>query len=458
MFTIVLGIVFPFCGLVLAQDFDFASLAQPQTQRERLKIRVPAPITSPPEQWEQPEPASEQPIGALLLKTGHMYLGEAVLDKNIYHVIGAKGKPKIPAYKVEYAGTDCYDIYQYKRSKPETASYDGTLSLAKWCVVNNLYDEAIEEFQNCKSYATYPQDIKLLDKEITVTEEMKRNVQRRANAENAVVEKIIDVSANTSEDSFDLRSWRLAVNPVVLEKFQKDVQPQLLRRCGAADCHGSNSSQEFRLTPLLQKYSTSEATLRNLSATFDQLDFREPAASPLLTYPQRDHGGVKAIYARQTKSQQTPIFQWVQLIPNAMPDFVDKYLAQKREAGQTEYATVQAGYSGSGPTQTPRKPLEYAPIEQVSYEPGLPVSTDFSFFGPNRPVQQRVELTPNSNSFRSQPKRPVAPETANPVPTGEPVSRGVPANADPRQFRMPTQLSSKDPFDPNLFNQKYHER
>ena len=467
--TPILFIAFSICGVAVADDFDFSLLSQPQPQ-DRLKVQAPVPVVQPPEQWE-PSPQEtipEKPIGALLLKTDYMYLGEAILDKNVYHVIGAKGKPKIPAYKVEYAGTDRHDIYQYKRNKPETASYNGTYSLAKWCMNNGMYDEAIAEFQNCKAYAQYPQVLKQLDKDILIAEDMKRNAQKRAGAENAVVEMITNrVLVDRPEDSFDLKSWRLAVDAAVLERFKKDVEPQLLRRCGAADCHGSNSEQEFRLTQPLQRYSISEATFRNLKATFDQIDFQQPANSPLLIYPQRDHGGAKAIYSRQTKSQQIPVFQWVQLVPNAMPDFVEKYLAQKREAEQAEYPSmVQAGYSGSVtravPTQSPTNLLEYGLIEQVTYTPSMPVPTGFSFFGPNHTPEQRVELMSNSNSFRSLPKRPTALALEDSTEhrqerTPAPLPTTIPANADPRQYRMPTQIQSKDPFDPNLFNQRYHE-
>ena len=461
LFTGVLAIVFSFCSIIIAEDFDFSLLALPQ---ERLKTQVvPIPVTKPPQQWEPPtqEITSEKPIGALLLKTGFMYLGEAILvDKNVYHVIGARGKPKIPAYKVEYAGVDRHDIYQYKRSRPETASYSGAYALAKWCMANGMHDEAIAEFQNCKSYAQYPQMIKQLDKEILAAEDVKRNAQRRAIAENAVVEMITNrVPADTSEESFDLRTWRLAVDPAVLEKFSKDVQPQLLRRCAAADCHGSNSVQEFRLTQPLQKYSTAEATLRNLKAAFDQIDFQQPANSPLLIYPQKDHGGTKAIYTRSTRNQLTPIFQWVQLVPNTMPDFVEKYLTQKQEA---EYATIQSGYSrNASQVIAAQPPSNYGPIEQVGYEFSRPVATNFPFFEPDQPVEQRVELIPNSNSFRLQPRRPA-------VLTGEglgelleisaPQPAFIPANTDSRQYHIPTQVQAKDPFDPSLFNQKYHEK
>ena len=446
LFTIILGIVFSFSGFAAAQDFGFDLLSQPQMQTPGERLKVQSPPVSYSEtatQWEM----NEKPIGALLLKTGQLYIGEAILEKNIYHVVGAVGKPKVSAHKVEYAGTDRNDIYQYKRNKPDTASREGTYSLAKWCVSNKMYDEAIVEFQNCKSYVSYPQEIKLLDREISAVEEIKRNALKRAGAENAVIETIRDhASANTLDDSFDLKSWRTAVDPMVLEKFKKDVQPQLLRHCGATDCHGSNSEQEFRLTQLRQKYSTAETTLRNLKATFDQLDFRQPASSPLLTYPQKDHGGAKAIYVRQTKSQLTPIYQWTQLIPNTMPDFVDKYLAQKREAEQGEYS----------PIRSHPKPLEYRPIEQVSYEQSLPATSGFSFFGKDHSVEQRVELTPSTNGFHLQPKPQQLPAVTDAVETDEPLV--IPAKTDPRQYRKPMPIQAKDPFDPNLFNQRYHER
>jgi len=418
LFTITLSIIFLLSDLVIAQDFDFSLLSQEQipkiqVQREQIKVNPP-PILQQPEQVEM----GEKPIGAILLKTGYLYLGEAILENTVYHVVGARGKPKIPASKVEYAGTDRHDIYHYKRSLPEVDSSKGRFALAKWCVGNQMFDEAIAEFQNCKSYISYPQQMKELDKEVSIVQDMKRSAQRRAIAEHAIVETISSrVPTEMEEDSFDLRSWRTAIDPAVMERFKKDVQPQLLRRCGATDCHGSNSTQEFRLTQLKQKYSDAETTLRNLQAAFDQLDFQQPANSPLLTYPQKEHGGAKAIYTRQTKSQLTPIHQWVQLVPNTMPDFVEKYLAQKRQEEQAEYASI--------PTQAASRPLSYGPIEQVAHE-------------------QRVtfEQSPQVSS----------PSTGSIVPSFNKEPTGPPN----RQIRTPPQIQPKDPFDPNLFNQKYH--
>ncbi len=412
--------------MTTAQETDYGFFAQPQNRSEKSK---PIAATIPTFPQESSPVVNDKPIGALLLKTGYMVVGEATLENNVYNVTGAKGKPRIPAYKVEYAGEDRFDIYRHKRDKPETASYDGTFALAKWCSVNAMYDEAITEFQNCKSYVSYLPQIKLLDKEIATVEQMKINAEKRLNAELAVVGSVASTEhggVETQDDSFDYRSWGLVVEPKVLEKFKKDVQPQLLKRCAAADCHGSNSPQEFRLNVPLQKYSTAEATMRNLKATFDQLDFQQPTASPLFVNPQKEHGGTKAIYTRQTKSQLTPIFQWAQLVPNTMPDFVDKYLAQKQEkTSAPKPAMVQAKYSEV------RQPLEYDPIEQASHEQPTVVNTDFSFFNRDKPVEQKIELAPNENRFRT--------------PIAAPVKIDAP--------RKPVQ--AKDPFDPSLFNEKY---
>ena len=460
--TILFSVFFLSTGVLAAQDIGFDLLALPQTQAERLKP-IPRPVPQSETVLEtaiaNPD-AQEKPIGAILLKTGYMIIGEATLEKNVYNVFGAKGKPKIPAYKVEYAGTDRSDIYRYKRTLPSAASYDGIYALAKWCVVNAMYEEAIAEFQNCKSYISYPQMLKTLDKEIVAVEQIMINVQKRENAANVVVESIQDgLNENASEEHFDYKSWGLVVAPTVLEKFKKEVQPQLLRRCGATDCHGSNSKQEFRLTAPLQKYSTAEATLRNLKATFDQIDFQEPSASPLFVYPQRNHGGAKPIYTRQTKNQLTPIYNWAQLIPNTMPDFVDKYIEQKVQKNKPIRTSDENAVITQAALTTQTKPLNYAPIEQISHEQAAPATTNFSFFGQNRPVEQKVELVPNENGFRSNPNRQaIQMEKAAPqVPASTAPTTMVLPNVNLRQSRMPTQTQAKDPFDPTLFNRKYHE-
>ena len=458
------GVFFLFSGVLAAQEIGYDLLALPQanSQAERVKAAArPEPKTEAVPEFNGITPdVQERPIGALLLKTGSMIIGEATLEKNVYNVFGAKGKPKIPAYKVEFAGKDRHDVYLYKRDQSGTASYDSIFALAKWCVVNAMYDEAIAEFQNCKPYAAYPQIVKSLDKEIAAVEQIKINVQKRENAASAVVESIRDDSnENVTEDDFDYKSWGLVVAPTVLEKFKKDVQPQLIRRCGAADCHGSNSRQEFRLAPR-QKYSTAETTLRNLKATFDHLDFQEPSASPLFAYPQRDHGGVKPIYTRQTRNQLTPLYNWAQLIPNTMPDVVDKYLAQKEMKNKPVRTLNENATITQAVQNTQIASPNTAPIEQVSHDQPIPATTGFSFFNQNQPIEQKVELVPSGNGFRSNPNRqPVQTPKAAPqasAVTPQTVTPDLP-NVNPRQTKMPTQTIAKDPFDPTLFNQKYHE-
>ena len=90
------------------------------------------------------------------------------------------------------------------------------------------------------------------------------------------------------------RSWnrRCAIcRKGSVEKFGAIVQPILLNRCAANQCHGPNAKSEFRLLrPPPGQIVSRRFTQRNLYAALQYVDRANPEASPLVVLPQQRHG------------------------------------------------------------------------------------------------------------------------------------------------------------------------
>jgi hypothetical protein len=76
-----------------------------------------------------------------------------------------------------------------------------------------------------------------------------------------------------------------------VEAFTTSVQPLLVNHCGGSGCHGQGASSEFRLIRVpTSKGPTRRLTLRNLHAAWQWVDQKDPEKSPLLTVPIKPHG------------------------------------------------------------------------------------------------------------------------------------------------------------------------
>jgi len=106
-----------------------------------------------------------------------------------------------------------------------------------------------------------------------------------------------------------------------VEKFGAVVQPILLNRCGANQCHGPNAKSEFKLLKPPQGQIVSRRfTQRNLYSSLKYLDASNPEASPLVMMPQQRHGGaLSAVFDKQTAPQLAELVAWAKLATAAPP-------------------------------------------------------------------------------------------------------------------------------------------
>ena len=422
-------------NLAVSQEFSFDQLAVPGD----LTTQAATGTTMP---GMNDNVAKE--IGAILFKNGYLIEGKITLNKNLFIVEG-KYKTTIPTYKIEYAGIDRFDVYRYMRSRPSSDSYEGAAALGRWCMSHSMPDQAITEFERTKTYTNYPHVAKTIDKEIAVAMQLKRKMEQTPELPEPQTSTVSTRNVKDAGTSPDTDLLYAIVTPPVLEKFRKDVQPYFVNRCAAVDCHGTNSSQEFKLVTPMREYSSAEATKRNLKAVFDQLDFDDIPASPIIRMPLKEHGGAKKLYTQQSKKQFEAVYQWAQMIPNVMPDYVAE-IGKRRQIGsestvvsQTSHVPVmresplgamkQAGFNEPKPSQSPTKMVSNSQITQTSHESDISMyenEAPQAFLGESTVGEQKIELHDNVPGF---------------------------------QFDGEKKKEQKitDPFDPKAFNERYHK-
>ncbi len=460
-----------------SQGIGFDQLAAPMVGTKSLENRPPR-LLGPPSPLPLPKgetsnsadsanpeaDSDEKPIGALLLKTGFLIEGKAKLEQNLYQVQGKYGRVSVSAHQVEYAGTDIKDVFRYQREKTASSTYDGAYALAKWAAANGLNDEAIAEFERCKTLAAFPPMVKAIDNEIETVrkkEKISRELPRISVGESIP-------SENEEADSFDYDAWCRSLPSGVFEKFKKDVQPFLVSRCATTDCHHSGSSREFKLLNPQRHHSNTAATARNLKAVLEKLDFEQPASGLLITVPMREHGGTKPLYTKQTKNQFGTVYQWALLVSNTMPDYVKTENRPVEEADSLIVPTENRDALRESPLL--RSGGKESPILQVSHREELPVekktspknlpkescepeeASEFSFFSEPLKKPQKINLPQDQPSFD------FGENTASPIPTEKSGTEQTEPRSEAERVLERARLLPKhepiDPFDPAIFNRQ----
>jgi hypothetical protein len=208
----------------------------------------------------------------------------------------------------------------------------------------------------------------------------------------------------------DLDRMIRGMPPKVVETFANSIQPLLLNNCTTAGCHGAQSDAKFRLLRLPPgRVPSRRLTQRNLNATLEFIDHRNPDESPLLTVPAQPHGkAMVAVFTGQNDqvSQYKALRAWVyQVTRHETP-------AVAPEAGEPA--------ASSSPFPTPEPPR----LESTPKEPPLK----------NAPRLNRTEA-----SRRNAARAAAEPRDASP----------------PKRGASPPQAAPADPFDASAFNRRY---
>ena len=237
------------------------------------------------------------PPGVLVLKGGRVVTGEIARVGGGFEVAGGAGKIIIPAAEVAVAGRDLIDAYGRLRVYvPRTA--DGHVGLARWCMANQLLDEAQKELGTALAFEPH-------HAEARATAGLLDEIRHPGRTNTTVSETPTPVGATATLGDLP---------PELAREFVSTIQPILVNRCGNAGCHAARAERPFTVQYVSAASSGfRSSTQANFDAVRAQLRAGDPAASPLLGVPSRpDHAGGRNVFAGPTGERlRETLTNWV---------------------------------------------------------------------------------------------------------------------------------------------------
>jgi hypothetical protein len=326
--------------------------------------------------------------GVLVLRNGQVLDGDVTRAGDHYIVTKGVGSELwIKADEVEAFCGSLGEAYEFKVRHLSGLSAKAHIELAQWCLRHGLFEKCSVQLDAAAQMEPSNTQIKDLRTRLALATES-------APPPTAPKSTAIFVSADELEKTIR----ELPKGSV--EKFGAIVQPILLNRCGANQCHGPNGPSEFRLLrPPAGQIVSRRFTQRNLHAAVRYLDSSNAEASPLIVKPQQRHGNsLAAVFDKHSAHQLAELVGWAKM-------------------------TIAPGAK-----TVASAPASIVPTETTLSQPATPApATDQSALPPPGVLEgvrvMRPQLDPSGRAR-------------------------VPAESQPP--------SPRDRFDPELFNRHYH--
>jgi hypothetical protein len=305
--------------------------------------------------------------GVLVLRTGRVLRGEIIrLGDRFVVTLGEQDEVGVPVTAVELHCDTLEAAYHRKR---EAISHHATaakhLELADWCLRYELISSAAEQLILAQR----------LEPDNPANLKFERRLRLAARCASTPVTGSTPPSGVVSPAELD--AFTSKVPPGTVERFTNTVQPLLINRCGAGNCHGPNSESSFRLAfPNWSRVIPRRFTQQNLRHVMQFVDSEQPGQSPLLLRSTRAHGGSdQPILDEHDTVQLQQLAAWVhqcaagssstpsmnvwspdailrQLGKRRMPTFHPSAESDDQEATVAESNAAATGKIASGPPST----------------------------------------------------------------------------------------------------------
>lgn len=404
--------------------------------------------------------------GAVLLKNLRVIEGQIVPNGDLLTVqMGQGAKVSLPLSEVLHVADDKEAIYQFrcqKRGGPEWREGDD-FKMSKWCLVNGLYDQAIEHYEAVAEF--YPNDpnVKQLALEVRnrllSIPEFRRHLgftdePKPAGNKTSRIAAQGRTAANSAVSMASGHSAVAAMHPQIAAHFSRRIQPILMNRCSQAACHGAQSKNNLRIVePYRAAYD--RVTAENLESVLGQVSSDSQTLAPLLRLATTAHGMQRqaAIAVTETSLLQE-LSTWVRFVQNPVATAQATGTANQASAVRTAQASqftpftpsvklvpVQPGASGLRPVPNPNGLATPA-------NPGQAVNK--SFPGSDAPSLSEIDAL-------DQQLRQILGEAPLEKATGGATNRGAMTSNSPVQPSTTTSsqpATGNDPFDPSEFNRQ----
>jgi hypothetical protein len=241
--------------------------------------------------------------GILVLRNGHVLAGEVTRAGDYYVVTKGEGSElRLKADEVELFCGSLLEAYDFKAHHISGTLAKPHLELANWCLRQQMHEKCAEQLAAAAHVEPANPQVKELETRLKLARESQPPPRTASPA-----------AAGVTAD--ELEKTLRALPRGSVEKFGAIVQPILLNRCGANQCHGPNAKSEFRLLrPPPGQIVSRRFTQRNLHAALRYVDPANTEESPLVAMPKQRHGNsLSAVFDKHTESQLNELLAWVRL-------------------------------------------------------------------------------------------------------------------------------------------------
>ncbi len=298
---------------------------------------------------QEPLPATvRSKTSLLLMRTGRMVSGEISESAGGYLVKNPTGSMVVPFDSVLFEAKDLHEIYLKQRAAMKYPTANSHLDLARWCITNELYEEAKSELRDA---------IRLEPKRSEPQLMLRRLMGVSAENQPTVQEKIQETLIKKQLESSDEATSLTGISREQSALFVRKIQPIMLNKCGNANCHGNAAKSEFRLTQVTRRYGNHRFYAeKNLAEVLQWIDLEDPLRSQLLVKSDQEHPqqGIVVYTGYAGRKQQQVIQKWV---ADVVADRIEQdqmradrltKRAQRRSGQARENLLIQA--AGTAPT------------------------------------------------------------------------------------------------------------
>ena len=325
-------------------------------------------------QEDEAEERTEPQKRLVLLKSGRMMTGFVSRNAGGYLIEEPNGRIQVPIEEVKFVVKDLHEAYLKQRDsivEPTPATH---LALATWCTTNNLYEDARQELKRCLTTDPDNAEARRLLQRLTDT----IRADRLPQLSEPVARKTFEGFRAPEVESLGGLSHESAV------LFTSRIQHLLLNKCGNASCHGSASSNEFKITSARGGSRNARQTSeRNLAETLRYIDFDDVAKSRLLEALKGSHGGKGSIFVGQAAQDQIKtIRNWVKTVAEEKraeaeelenrPTVTSKTRSKKRVTQASAKSDPKSTASRADTSRTESSTKVVLAVEQVEFADDSP--------------------------------------------------------------------------------------
>ena len=275
----------------------------------------------------------------ILLDNGHVLEGQLIDEgEQVLIRLGPGSQMRLPRGRVRGVGPDRRALFHLQDRQLHANDVPGRVELARWCLRNDLTDDAGRLLLDLKRIAPRDSQVAYLERQI-----------RQLHTQTVAPIETKEPAALPEPTKDNTQPTTAKVKPEQLAVFASHVQPVLLNHCSASGCHGVAAKSEFKLLrPFTGHGLTQRMTTTNLQSAMQFVDRNRPLDSPLhlaATAPHGNHSAPILSGPRDQASLQV-LKEWLSTFETTKPQATADNAVEKFEPAGHNTATAGNMQSG----------------------------------------------------------------------------------------------------------------